>query len=130
MYHLNIPQPDIVNPGTTGIYIDYLDGNKGHSTNIAKQEKRKTGIDIANYRNRPKKECKSSYNEYVNDMVSQDSGTKNFLLSSKLLNSQFSSVFSIDSTSKKTSQTLEPANIMKHHRLLSPKMVYTNCYMA
>jgi hypothetical protein len=46
MYHLSIPQPDIVNPGATGIYVDYLDG---------KQEKRKTGTDIANYRNRPKK---------------------------------------------------------------------------
>jgi hypothetical protein len=46
MYHLNIPQPDIVNPGATGIYVDYLDGNKGHSTNIAKQEKRKTGTNI------------------------------------------------------------------------------------
>jgi hypothetical protein len=68
MYHLNIPQPDIVNPGATGIYVDYLDGNKGHSTNIAKQEKRKTGTDIANYRNRPQKN--------VNDMVSQDSGNK------------------------------------------------------
>ena len=76
MYHLNIPQPDIVNPGAIGLYVDYLDGNKGHSTNIAKQEKRKTGTDIANYRNRPQKECKSSYNEYVNDMVSQDSGNK------------------------------------------------------
>jgi hypothetical protein len=29
---------------------------QGHSTNIAKQEKRKTGTDIANYRNRPKKQ--------------------------------------------------------------------------
>jgi hypothetical protein len=57
-----LPQPDIVNPSVIGIYVDYLDGNKGHSTNIAKQEKRKTGTDIANYRNRPQKECKSSYN--------------------------------------------------------------------
>ena len=73
---INIPQPDIVNPSAIGIYVDYLDGNKGHSTNIAKQEKRKTGTDIANYRNRPQKECKSSYNEYVNDMVSQDSGNQ------------------------------------------------------
>ena len=46
----------------------------------------------------------------------------------KLLNSQFSSVFSTET--HQTSQTLEPANIMKHDRLLSPKMVYTNCYMA
>ena len=72
------------------------------------------------------KECKSSYNEYVNDMVSQDSGNKKFFTfiknkkcensgiaplkengnlhgdpktKAKLLNSQFSSVFSTDNTS-------------------------------
>jgi hypothetical protein len=38
-----VVKPDIVNPGATGIYVDYLDGNKGHSANIAKQAKRKTG---------------------------------------------------------------------------------------
>ena len=62
MYQLNIPQPDIVDPGATGIYVDYLDGNKGHSTNIAKQEKRKTGTD--NYRNQPKK----NVNHHVTNM--------------------------------------------------------------
>ena len=43
MYHLNIPQPDIVNPGATGIYVDYLDGNKGHSTNIANRKNERLG---------------------------------------------------------------------------------------
>ena len=76
MYHLSIPQPDIVNPGATGIYVDYLDGNKGHSTNIAKQEKKKDWDRYRQLQKSTQKECKSSYNEYVNDMVSQDSGSK------------------------------------------------------
>ena len=48
----------------------------------------------------------------------------------KLLNSQFSSVFSTDSTSNIPDLRTSQYNEAPHITVTSPKMVHTNCYMA
>ena len=72
MYHLNIPQPD--SQPWCNRNIRRLSRRKQRAFN----KYRKTGKkkDWDRYRQLQKstqQECKSSYNEYVNDMVSQDS---------------------------------------------------------
>jgi hypothetical protein len=75
MYHLNIPQPD--SQPWCNRNIRRLSRRKQGAFN----KYRKTGKtkDWDRYRQLQKstqKECKPSYNEYVNDMVRQDSGSK------------------------------------------------------